>query len=84
MTNPATLLRTTIAAGVIATAALAGVAHADTRGETAKYDAKTNTYCISTMVTGSIIPQRVCATRQEWIDRGATIAPTAQKQVAAK
>ena len=84
MTIIATLFRSTISAGVIATAALAGVAHADTRGETAKFDRKTNTYCVSTMVTGSIIPQRECATRQEWIDRGATITPAVQKQIAAK
>ena len=78
-------LRTTLSAGVIALAALSGVAHADTGGEIAKYDAKTSRYCISRMVIGSMIPQRTCETKQGWIDRGATVAAARSRtQLAAK
>ena len=84
MTDLKTLRRTTLSAALIASAAIGTAAHADTTSETAKFDARTNSYCVSRMVTGSIIPQRICATRQQWIDRGATITPVAPTQLAAK
>ena len=84
MTDLKTLRRAALSAALIATATIGATAHADTASETAKFNTKTNSYCISRMVTGSIIPQRICATRQQWIDRGATITPVASIQLAAK
>ena len=83
MTSLHTLLRAAMSTGLIATAALSGAAHADTSGEIAKFDAKTNRYCVTRMITGSLLSHRTCATREEWAQMGNTVTQS-RTRLAAK
>ena len=59
-------------AALVAIGITAGsAAQADTRGTIARLDPATNKYCVTERITGSMIPRRMCATRQEWADMGA-------------
>ena len=79
-----TIVRLSLSAALMATGAISGTAYADTNGEVAKFDARTNTYCVNALMIGSMIPHRICATRQEWLDRGATLVAKPHKQLAAQ
>lgn len=73
-----------ILAPLIATAALATPAMANTGQQTTRLDVEvkersgTTVYCVSQQLTNSYAPQKICRTRAEWIDAGATFRTTAK------
>ena len=83
MINPH-ILRTAVSVSLIATAALSGVAHADTTSEIAKFNPATKTYCVARMETGSKLAKQVCETYHGWIQQGAKITPVSHLNLAAQ
>ena len=83
MTHLRHLFRAALSAGVVATVALSGIAHAQSSSEIARYNPKTHQYCVTRAVPGSILPRQFCATRQGWINLGAVVTP-ARTQLAAR
>ncbi|MBT2186947.1 hypothetical protein [Sphingobium nicotianae] len=79
--NPLALL----AAPLLATAILAAPAMAqpaEQAGGQLKVEVKDHKgktlYCVTQQVTGSIMPQKTCRTRAQWIEAGATFRTTAK------
>ena len=44
-----------------------------TDGATVRYDPKTDRYCISQQITGSLLPVTVCKSESEWAQDGLII-----------
>ena len=67
-----------------ATAPAFAVSANDSEKPTVTYDAKHDKYCISQMVTGSILPQKDCRTQKEWAKNGLTIHDPSNEKLASK
>ena len=67
-----------------ATAPAFAASQTDSEKPTVTYDAKRDKYCISQMVTGSILPQKDCRTKKEWAKNGLTIHDPSYEKLASK
>jgi hypothetical protein len=73
-----------VAAAFGATAPAFATSQSDSEKPTVTYDAKHDKYCISQMVTGSLLPQRTCHTKQEWAKDGLQIHDARSEKLASK